>query len=84
MCGQFPQAAQYNALDNELTILLSIFHPPPCIYWPFSLGPKCPISTPPLIFASLLLFILCDADSHGHLREAFFDFCLESAFESLL
>lgn len=41
-CGQSPKAAHYNALDNELTILLNIFHPPPCIYWPFSLGLKCP------------------------------------------
>ena len=36
------------------------------------------------IFASLLLFIVYDADSHGHFHEAAFDFCLESAFESLL
>lgn len=36
------------------------------------------------VFASLLLFIVYDADSRGHLHEAFCDFCLESAFESLL
>lgn len=46
-CGQFPKAAHYSSLDNELTILLSIFHPPPCIYWPFPLGLKRPTPLPP-------------------------------------
>ena len=82
-CGQSPKAAHYNALDNELTILLSIFHPPPCIYWPFPLAWNVPPSASP-VFASPLLFIVYDAGSHGHLHDAFFDFCLESAFESLL
>lgn len=65
MCGQFPQAAQYNALDTDLTILLIISHPLPCIYGTFSLGPECPSPTTPPIFASLLLFILYDAEARS-------------------
>lgn len=84
MCGWFPRAAQYNALNNGLTISLSIFHPLPCINWTFSLSLECPTSTPPPVFASPLLFILCDTHRHGHPHEADFDFCLESASEALL
>ena len=46
MCGQFPSTAQYNALDNDLTVLLSILFPPTatCVLdnWTFSLGLECP------------------------------------------
>lgn len=84
MCGHFPQAVQFNTFDNSLTILLTIFHPRPCIYWTFSLGLECLSPMPPPILACLLLLILYDADRHGHLHEAFFDFCLELASEALL
>lgn len=84
MCGHFPRAAQLNALDNGLTILLSIFHPLPGIYWTFFLGLECLSPMPPPIFASLLLLIFYDADWQGPLHEAFFDFWVELASEALL
>lgn len=84
MCGHFPRAAQFNALDNGLTILLSIFHPLSGVNWTFSPGLECLPPMPPPVFAGLLLLILYDADGHGHLHEAFFDFCLQLASEALL